>query len=321
MKLRQGLSDLTGRWLKARTPASDMWVLTHRNVYILPTGPGLLLAATLLVLLLASINFQLNLGYALVFLLSGCALVAMHLGHATLRGLRLQLQPLQARFLGTEAALDIVLHAPRSAVRYGVGLTLAHTQQWVWADVPGDANVPVQLAWRAPRRGRNTLPPLRAETRFPMGIFQVWTVWRPASSVLVYPRPEASAPPIPGAPALDAAGDTPRSTEPAWDGLRPYRRGDALRNIAWKQSGKAIAAGSDAWFSREAPSQNGAEVWLDIARTGLHDPEAQLSRLCAWVIHAHERSLRYGLQLTGQRIAPSHGPAHLQRCLEALALC
>ncbi|MEI7513850.1 MAG: DUF58 domain-containing protein [Betaproteobacteria bacterium] len=321
MTLRQDLQDPLGRWLQARTPATDVWMLTQRNVYILPTGPGLLLATTLLVLLLASINFQLSLGYALVFLLSGCALVAMHMGHATLRGLRLQLQPVQARFFGTDAALDIVLHNTRSEVRYGVGLTLSGTQQWAWADVPGHASRPVQLAWRASQRGRSAVPTLRAQTRFPMGIFRVWTVWRPASSVLVYPHPETNAPPIPGTPAQDAAGDSPRSAEPAWEGLRPYRRGDALRSIAWKKSGKAIAAGSDAWVSREAPSQNGADVWLDLAHTGLRDPEAQLSRLCAWVIHAHTRSLRYGLLLAGQRIAPSQGPAHLQRCLEALALC
>ncbi len=42
-------------------------MLTQRNVYILPTGPGWMLALTLLVLLIASINFQLNLGYLLTF--------------------------------------------------------------------------------------------------------------------------------------------------------------------------------------------------------------------------------------------------------------
>ena len=30
--------------------------------------------------------------------------------------------------------------------------------------------------------------------------------------------------------------------------------------------------------------------------------------------------LTYGLRLGGQDIAPDHGPAHLQRCLRALAL-
>ena len=79
------------RWWQSRLRPCDCQRLTQRNVYIVPTAPGLLLGTTLLVLLVASINFQLNLGYALTFLLAGCSLVGMHLGHATLRGLDLQL--------------------------------------------------------------------------------------------------------------------------------------------------------------------------------------------------------------------------------------
>ncbi|MBP8225485.1 MAG: DUF58 domain-containing protein, partial [Acidovorax sp.] len=55
------------RWWQARLPLSDTLALTQRNVYILPTGAGWMLALTLVVLLIASINFQLNLGYLLTF--------------------------------------------------------------------------------------------------------------------------------------------------------------------------------------------------------------------------------------------------------------
>jgi hypothetical protein len=54
-------------------------------------------ALTLLLMLLASINYQLNLGYALTFLLAGSGLVSMHLTHGTLRGLTLHLRPVAAR--------------------------------------------------------------------------------------------------------------------------------------------------------------------------------------------------------------------------------
>ena len=39
------------RWWQARLPLLDTWTLTQRNVYILPTGAGWMLALTLLVLL------------------------------------------------------------------------------------------------------------------------------------------------------------------------------------------------------------------------------------------------------------------------------
>ena len=81
--LRQSLQR---RWL-ARLPRQDQLALTQRNVYILPTGAGWMLALTLAVLLVASINYQLNLGYLLTFLLAGSAAAGMLAGHANLRGM------------------------------------------------------------------------------------------------------------------------------------------------------------------------------------------------------------------------------------------
>ncbi len=89
------------QWWQARLPLQDSTTLTQRNVYILPTGPGFMLAATLLVLLVASINYQLNLGYILTFLLAGCAVVGMHVCHSTLRGLTLHVSAPEPQFLGT----------------------------------------------------------------------------------------------------------------------------------------------------------------------------------------------------------------------------
>ena len=62
-------------WWEARLPRADTHELTQRNVYILPTRAGFMFALTLLTLLLASINYQLNLGYVLTFLLAGSGVV------------------------------------------------------------------------------------------------------------------------------------------------------------------------------------------------------------------------------------------------------
>jgi hypothetical protein len=80
-------------WWQARLPLTDTWQLGQRNIYILPTRAGFTFAGTLLVMLLAAINYQLNLGYALTFLLAGAGLVSMHVTHGNLRGLTLHLRP------------------------------------------------------------------------------------------------------------------------------------------------------------------------------------------------------------------------------------
>src|SRR3954470_22430536 len=108
-------------WWQARLPLSDTLTLTQRNVYILPTRPGLMLGLTLLVLLIGSINYQLNLGYLLTFLLAGSAIVGMHVCHATLRGLTMNLLTPDPQFAGASATVGIVLTNARRSVRYGLG--------------------------------------------------------------------------------------------------------------------------------------------------------------------------------------------------------
>ncbi len=102
-------------WWQARLRRSDTLLLTQRNIYILPTRAGLMFAATLLTLLIASINYQLNLGYVLTFLLAGSGVVSMHLTHNTLRGLTLHMKPVTPVFAGDPAVLEIVVASPGGA--------------------------------------------------------------------------------------------------------------------------------------------------------------------------------------------------------------
>lgn len=312
------------RWWQARLRPDDDHYLTQRNVYILPTAPGLMLAITLLVLLVASINFQLNLGYALTFLLAGCSLVGMHMGHATLRGLHLQLVPPEAEFLDVPTRLTVQLHNTSARPRYGVGLALQDLGAWSWVEVPPKGSCQLRLAWLAPRRGFVKLPLLSAESRFPLGTFRVWTVWQPAACAWVYPRPEMPAPALPGvtAPIAGAAGAIDLVVAHGdWDGVRGYRRGDPPKQIVWKKAAQALATGSGALVSRDTSAPTAVELWLDYGGTGLTDKEARLSRLCAWVREAENRGFAYGLRLPGRELAPGSGATHQRQCLEALALC
>lgn len=305
------------RWFEARLPQSDVITLTQRNVYILPTRPGFMLGATLLVLLVASINYQLNLGYLLTFLLAGSAVVGMHVCHGTLRGLTMHLIASGAYYTGASVVLDINIQTQRRSIRHGIGLAVLGSGQWVWTDVPAQGSATVHLAFKPQRRGLHRVPTLTAETRFPLGTFRVWTVWRPAAQVLVYPAPELMAPPLPpGEPRAGGAASAQPQTSGEHDGVRAYRRGDPMKLIVWKK-----AAQSNQLVSRDAQQVLRHALWLDQQHCGTPHLEAQLSRLCAWVLLADQRGLDYGLRLTGLEIPPGSGDAHKKRCLQALALC
>ena len=308
------------KWWQARLPLTDTYTLTQRNVYILPTRPGWMLGLTLLVLLVGSINYQLNLGYLLTFLLAGSAVVGMHVCHATLRGLTLNLQQPSPQFAGASATFAVVLINTRKSVRHSIGLAVLdtrHEDHWSWTDVPAQGSCTVQVAFRPDKRGLHRVPALTAETRFPLGTFRVWTVWRPAAQVLVYPAPEPFPPPLPpGEPRAGGAAVARSQNSGEFEGVRAYRRGDPLKLVVWKKAAKA-----DDLVSRDTMSAQRYELWLDFAQAGHVDREARLSRLAAWVLQADRLGQDYGLRLPGQDIAPATGEAHQRRCLEALALC
>ena len=280
-----------------------------------------MLALTLLVLLVASINYQLNLGYVLTFLLTGSAVVGMHICHGTLRGLTMHLIAPDAQFAGAGVPISINLSSERKSVRHGIGMALWGTDHWSWTDVPAQGSTRVHVTYTPKHRGLHRLPTLTAETRFPLGTFRVWTVWRPAAQVLVYPAPEAHPPPLPaGEPQAGGAGSAQRHATGEFDGVRAYRRGDPLKVVVWKKLAKA-----DELISRDAQHVQKLELWLDLAHTGSFPGtpatlEHRLSRLCAWVLLAQDRDIRYGLRLPGLEIAPGSGEAHKRACLQALAL-
>ncbi len=308
-------------WSQSRQPPSDTRLLTQRNVYILPTRAGFMFAVTLIVLLVASLNYQLNLGYILTFLLAGSGIVSLHITHSTLRGLTLHLRPLQPVFAGDAALLDCVLTSP-DRERFGIGLNVISgpQRQVSWANVPAGGQTSTTVSFVPEVRGLHALPALVVETRFPFGLFRAWTFWRPASNLLVYPRPELEAPPLPQARPVPGSGQEQRAAATGeTEGVRAYRRGDALKLVLWKKAAKALESGGEL-VSRDTRVATQRQLALDWAHcTGLPD-EQRLARLTAWVLDAQRSAADYALVLPGVEIPPASGEAQRRRCLEALAL-
>lgn len=308
-------------WLEHRLPLTDTWTLGQRNIYIVPTKAGWAFAGMLVLMLLGSINYQLNLGYLLTFLLAGCALVSMHLTHGTLKGLTLRMRPAPAVFVGEPATLEIVITSPGSA-RHGIALAF-HDQyrfgrRQAFTDVPAHGQASAKLTMVPGRRGRHKLPTVTAQTLFPLGLFRAWTVWRPAATVLAYPAPET--PPAPLPVSRSAAGDMTqqrRGEGGEFDGVRAWRRGDSMRQVVWKK-----VARTGEMVSRDASTTMSQELWLDwhASRVAGAGTEAQLSRLTAWVLAADRLGQPYGLRLPDRDVPPGHGDLHRRQVLEMLAL-
>jgi uncharacterized protein (DUF58 family) len=324
------------QWWESRLRPRDQVTFTQRNLYILPTPAGWAFAVVNMVLLLASINEQINLGYALTFMVSGAALMTMHITHANVRGLTLRLLPLRSLHAGEVLRVGVVLaNAGKRRGRFGLELKVtrpiaagiaSNDEATVACEVGPASETTVEIDVPAALRGWLDLPRLTLQSRYPLGLFRAWGYWRPQGRVLVWPALDAFAPPLP-----DSATEVPdahmvRPFIPSAEmpeGLRAYRRGDPLRWIAWKKSSHALASGTGL-VSREPAAGRTPDLWLDWDRSpGLHglDAEARLSRLATWVILADQQTgMAYGLKLPGQTIECNQGSAHLRACLDALAV-
>jgi len=308
------------RWVDNRSPRRRALQLTQRNVYILPVVGGWIYGLVVLVLLVAAINEQLNLAFALAFLLGGVGMSTMWLTHANLRGVELQLGATPPGHAGgtiwVEVHARVVEGRPtRHALRLGTDLVFD-------IEVGEVTRVPVPMA--AARRGWVELPRWRIETVYPLGLFRAWAYWRAAPAVLVWPALETSPPPRPHGPGegpqAGIVGRTSSADVP--DGLREWRRGDALRDVAWRKSASRLATGQTP-VTRERPRHTPPSQWLTWDSTEGLDSEARLSRLATWAVDAERQTLTdgpaYGLRLPGCEIEPGKGQVHLHRCLDALA--
>jgi uncharacterized protein (DUF58 family) len=299
-----------------RAPERGAITLGQRRVYIVPTRLGWLYGATLGILLVGSINYALQLGFALTFLLAGLGLVGMV--HTTRNLARLTVSAGRAEpvFAGEAAQFRLYLDNRARFDRPAILVRHQASGAQVVLDIAAGAVAEAVLAVPAARRGWLPLSRVMLETRFPLGLFRAWSYVEPEARCLVYPRPERA--PLP-AQAPDAEAGAARAQALGNDdfsGLRAYQLQDSPRHVAWK-----AVARTDDMLTKQFAGAAGIELWLDWERlaAGL-DTEQRLSRLAGWVLAAEQGGARYGLRLPARVIAPDRGDAHRATCLQALAL-
>ena len=304
-------------WLYGYAPPErGTVVLGHRRVYIVPTRLGWIYAATLGILLVGSINYALQLGFALTFLLAGMGIAGMV--HTTRNLARLAVSAARAGpvFAGEAAQYRLLLDNRAQHDRPALLVRHIGSGAQVVLDLAAGALAEAVLAVPAPKRGWMPLGRVMLESRFPLGLFRAWSYVEPDARCLVYPRPERTPLPVPAAAAAAGASRAGSQGNDDFSGLRAYQLSDSPRHVAWK-----AAARSDAMLTKQFSGAAGVELWLDWSRlaAGL-GAEQRLSRLAGWVLAAEQAGADYGLRLPGLQLAPGRGEAHRSACLQALAL-
>lgn len=310
LQIRERIAD----WIyRAKAPETPPVVLVQRRIYIVPTRHGYLFAFILLLLLLASINYQLSLGYLLVFLLASVG--GMGMLHTWRNLAQLSLSPGRAEPVFAGDTAHFSLNVGDSLLpRYAVAVRRAGGDA-EYADVPQGGSTTVRLPVAASRRGWLTCGRLEIFTHYPFGLFHAWAYVDFGMRCLVYPRPDPGAGPLPVEASQHGEGTSLMPGEDEFHALRGWRPTDSPRHIAWK-----ALAREQGLLSKEFMSTASSDLWLSWDHFPGLGTEERLSRLAFWVLEADRLGLAWGLRLPGTRIALNAGDAHRMACLEALAL-
>lgn len=321
-------------WLDRRIPPASTVTLDQRRIFIFPSQTGFFFFLCLLIMLIASINYQNNLGYALTFLLANLFVVAVLHTYANLAGLTVTAVNAEEAFAGQRAAFRLRLSTQSRRGHYGLHIgwptpreakrrrrflaglfttprMLAEEEVDLEADNPRDLrlHLPVgKRGWFAPGR-------LRIESVYPLGLLRCWTWIDLDLRALVYPAPLVA-----GEPGGDGGGENDGlqlggSGDDEFSGIRDYREGDSPRRVHWKSLARGQALQSKEYAAIVADAR-----WLDWAQFSGLSAERRLSALCHWVLEYHRRELEFGMRLPGRELAPAKGDRHRAQALRMLAL-
>ncbi|MGP9800945.1 hypothetical protein [Rheinheimera sp. NSM] len=309
-RLYQQYLSVIRRYLDKRQPAADKVTLAQKLIFILPTRYGWWFVLLIALLYLLGTNYQNNLILLLCYLLLSLFLLSIVLVYQNMRGLTLQCRTAPAGF-ATES-LNAVLQL--NADKPHLMLNFSFMQQQHSVLMPG-LNAELTLPLPATRRGRYALPRIKISSQYPFGLWRAWSYVALAQDYWVYPRAEKMLQQYDDSPVA-ATGPLPQTQ--SGDTLAPYRSGDSLRHMVWKRLARDPL---NPVVRQQQFAPQAEPCWVVVTPATGEALERRLSH-AAWQLLALEQSAqRYGLKLPGLTLPQACGAAHLQRCLQELALC
>jgi uncharacterized protein (DUF58 family) len=315
LKIRSKWQEKYQLWLAKRIPAREKSTLNRRNIYILPSGNGLMYLFATLLVFIGAINYAVSLAFGLAFLMVSIFILAILYTFNNLNQLTLKSQASGAVYCGEEAAFKVELsrlpNKNHEAVELSFeGSVVSHV------DLLTQDRDKVDVFIKTKHRGDFKAPFLRIATCFPLGLCRAWSIVDLDLHCLVYPKavPFVMNQFNTGSSGNDDSGIVKGGSEDYY-GLREYVPGDSLRQVAWKN----VARGQG-MHVKEFVDYVDSKVWLDWDMFYGFSAEEKLSRLCYCVLKLSREGSPFGMKIPGVEIQPDSGPEHKLKLLKILAL-
>lgn len=269
-----------------------------RRAVALPTASGVLFFALVALLLLGAINFQSNLGFLMAFSFLILGFIAMLMVGQNFHGVEISSHGDLVVQEGVIAQLDLKLRSDLTKH----DLQIASNQHPIVTNAEPDG-CHVKLLIESLHRGVYEKPLIEIGSQFPIGWIILRCRWRPRGHIFVYPNPCDPA-------TQQKSKGSNQFNEIA---VRPYRTGDRMASVSWKKTKTLTSpvvvdsfgnSKSQIISFRNYPNSNYGEC---------------LSFLTWEVLRAHQKGLKWSLELPLHRLSARSGSKHLEACLKELA--
>ncbi|MES2593984.1 MAG: transglutaminaseTgpA domain-containing protein [Verrucomicrobiota bacterium] len=260
--------------------------------------------------------------YGLCFVTLVLGLMSWLRARENLRGVEVSMGRLGGGKAGEMARLPLELHAATGQGAWGVEVISAEGDgRWTFLEeVPAGQSSHVSVPVKITQAGVQQSVRVLLRSAYPLGFFSAEREIEIATSRRIHPKAEGKLPlPKPDRPiagqnlATSPAGGRPGREGDDFAGLREYHAGDSLKHVDWR----AVARGRP-MLVKQWSSGSTQAVTLDWEKLDLPDT-ARASQIARWIEEAEINGTPYAMRLPGMEIDASIGPAHAQRCLDALS--
>ena len=282
-----------------------------RRIFILPTKPGLFFGLVAFIMLIASLNFNNNMGLMMTFLLVGLAQVALYRIFFNLRNIIIDHVDAKPVFVNDDAVFAV--HFKSDQDKYDICIENSFAKD-CQLEIASDELTSVFCKRPTTERGWIECGKIKISTTYPFGLFGAWIWTYLDAKCLIYPLPEKNPPSFPQHSQSDGQTTIIHNGED-FHGLKPFAPGDSMHLIAWKRT-----AQTGELISREFEQTRGEKLHLDFSQINLSDTELKLSRLTAWVVDANQKGMDYCLKLPDFTSEFGHSNKHYLTCMKKIAL-
>lgn len=300
----------------------DRLTRSHQT-YIMPTGHGVVFLIGIVFMVLVGATYSNNLIYLLAFFLFAAFVVSMVQTHHNIAKLSVEVISVEDAYNGGWAQLDLKLHHSQKAYRQNVAILFPDlewaeraTGQLEFLSPKGQARV--SLSIKAKKRGRHSLPRIRLETKFPLGLFKSWRMLPLNGEAFVYPQAigqkNLSSCRVSFGAQKGESAKASRGEEADFHEHKAYQLGESSRRVDWKLYARKRLKMIKSFEGRQEASFR----FVYNESLGV-DTEARLSQLSTWIEEARSKKLMFELWLPNKKIEMASGAQHARMSLRELA--